>query len=184
MLSDLQKRKISHQFKMLDQNGDGFLSDADVEMIVSNLAREFKVSPASDTYTALKAVYGAQWKQIQQFADPDRDGRVSLDELLKYWDATLNTPGALDALVVDYSKSYFALFELLDPAGPKNCYTAERWGKYFVAHHQPYQDGVAGIQAIDRNGSGVVDTAEAVRAMREFFGSDPNAPGNTLFGPY
>jgi Ca2+-binding EF-hand superfamily protein len=184
MLSDLQKRKISHQFKMLDLNGDGFLSDADVEMIVNNLAREFTVSSASDTYATLKAVYTAQWKQIQQFADPDQDGRVSLGELLKYWDTTLNIPGALDVLVKDYSQSYFSLFELLDPTGPKNCYTAERWGKYFVAHHQPYQDGVAGIQAIDRNGSGVVDTAEAVRAMREFFGSDPNAPGNTLFGPY
>ena len=184
MLSDLQKRKISHQFKMLDLNGDGFLSDADIEMIVNNLAREFQVSPASDTYAALKAVYEGQWKQVQQFADPNQDGRVSLDELLAYWDATLNTPGALDVLVANYSQSYFALFELLDPAGPKSCYTAERWGKYFVAHNQPYQDGAAGIQAIDHDGNGMVDTAEAIRAMREFFGDDPSAPGNILFGPY
>jgi Ca2+-binding EF-hand superfamily protein len=184
MLSDLQRRKISHQFKMLDLNGDGFLSDPDVGMIVNNLAREFKVSPASDTFAALKAVYAAQWQQIQQFGDPNQDGRVSLDELLTYWDATLNTPGALDVLVTDYSQSYFALFELLDPDGPKNCYTPDRWGKYFVAHNQPYQDGVAGITAIDRNGSGLVDVTEAVRAMREFFGSDPDAPGNILFGPY
>ena len=101
MLSDLQRRKISHQFKMLDLNGDGFLSDPDVGMIVNNLAREFKVSPASDTFAALKAVYAAQWQQIQQFGDPNQDGRVSLDELLTYWDATLNTPGALDVLVTD-----------------------------------------------------------------------------------
>lgn len=38
MLSDLQKRKIGHQFTMLDLNGDGFLSDADVDLIVNNLA--------------------------------------------------------------------------------------------------------------------------------------------------
>jgi hypothetical protein len=184
MLSDLQKRKITRHFNMHNLSGDGHLSQADVELLMNNLAREFKVAPDSETFAKLKLMFEGQWNQIQQSADPNGDGRVTLDEWFAYYENIINTPGVLEMLVEGYNQAFFALFDLVDPDGPKGCYTADRWGKYFAACNQPYQDGVNAVKAMDRDGSGLVDSAEAKRAEREFYGNDPNAPGNTLFGPY
>jgi len=184
MLSDLQKRKIGHHFKMHNLSGDGRLSHEDFELAMRNLAREFKIAPDSETFAQLKTMYDEQWNQTQQFADPNGDGGITLEEWFAYWDNTFNTPGVLEMLVVGYNQAFFAVFDLVDPDGPKGCFNAERWGKYFVAHSQPFQDGVIAVKSIDRDGSGLVATAECVRATKEFFGDDPSAPGNALFGAY
>jgi len=80
MLSDLQKRKITRHFNMHDLSSDGYLSQADVELLMKNVAREFKIAPGSETFAKLKALFEAQWNQLKLFADPNGDGRVTLDE--------------------------------------------------------------------------------------------------------
>jgi len=93
---------------------------------MKNLAREFNVDPKSETFANLKATFERQWEQIKQFADPNGDGRMTLDEWLAYWHNALNTPGALEMLVVSYNQTFHAMFDLVDPDGPKGCFNADR----------------------------------------------------------
>jgi hypothetical protein len=168
---------------MHNLKGDGRLSYEDFELAMKNLAREFKIAPDSETFAQIKAVYDEQWNQTQQFADPNGDGRITLEEWFAFWDNTLSTPGVLEMLVVGPNQAFFAVFDLVDPDGPKDCCSAERWGKYFVAHSQSFQEGVDAVRAISRDGSGLEAAEECMRTTQEFFGDDPNAPGNALFGP-
>ncbi len=184
MLSDLQKRKLTHLFKINNLSGDGHLAREDMEIAMKNMAHEFNVATSSETFSDLKTMFESQWEQIKGFADPNGDGRVTLPEWLTYWDNILSVDGALDMLVMGYNASFHALFDLVDPSGPKGAFNTDRWGKYFAAYNQPREYGVSAIKAIDKNGSGLVDVNEAMLATREFFGDDPNAPGNALFGPY
>lgn len=74
-----------------------------------------------------------------------------------------------------------AIDDLADPPG---YYTPERWGKFLLSHRFSEDDGKGAIRRIDSDGDRKVNEAEWVRAWMEFFGDEPNAPGNWLFGPF
>lgn len=184
MITDLQNRKLTQLFKMCDIDGDAHLRQSDFDQAAANIAHAFQVSADSETYAQLHAMYTQQWQQIKQYADPNGNGRVDLNEWLAYWDGMLNSPEAMQMLIAGYDEGFLAMLDLVDPKGPSRHITTERWGKYFAAYNQPAQEGMAAIQRVDSDGDGKITSAQMRQATMEFFGDDPNAPGNGMFGTY
>lgn len=184
MLSDLQKRKMTRLFQFFDSDGDGVWQASDWTQSAQDVAKAFDVNAAGESYAQLDAVYRGQWADILKYADPDHNQQVTPEEWLTYWSHVDESPEMMRKIVTDYSKGFLALMSLVDPAGPQGYYTPERWGKFLLSHRFSEDDGKAAIRLIDRDGDGKVNEAEWLQAWMEFFGDKPNAPGNSLFGPY
>lgn len=184
MISDLQRRKLSQLFRMCDLTSDGFLEQADFEQAAANICKTFSVDADSAAYIQLHAMYAGQWQQLQQYADPNGNGRVDMDEWMNYWTGMLSSSEALQMLVDGYYEGFHAMWNLVDPDGPAGFVTPERWSKYFVACNRTAAEGMAALYPIDRDGDGRADRAEMIGAVMEFFGDSPDAAGNGLYGAY
>ena len=180
MLSELQKRKLTALFRCHDRDGDGFLTKADYEGFAQRVCELWKYAPGTYEYDTAHAQNEAVWNYVQEVADADKDGRVSLDEHLAAYDNTLSDEKIFDRMVVRYGDTLLNLCDL------------DRDGKVSEAEYVAFSEcyGVAreasqeAFRLLDLNGSGYVSIEEMMKRGREFYGDDPDAPGNWLVGPY
>jgi len=180
MLSELQKRKLTALFHYQDTNGDGFLEKADYEQYMKKFAQTQSFAPDSPKYQAVYDQTMAAWEQTQKIADRDGDGRVSLDEFLASWDVTLSDEKLFEQLAIGY---YRSLLDMWDRDGDGRLSSVEHvafLGCYGVSEKAARE----AFQHLDRDANGYLSAEELLQAAREFLGSDPDAPGNWMAGPY
>jgi hypothetical protein len=96
MLTDVQKKKLTHLFGVIDSNRNGYLEWTDFERIAKNIAGQRGYKPSTPEYESLLGQYRYGWEQALPFAD---EKGVVLEKWLSYNDAILNTPGIYDTLV-------------------------------------------------------------------------------------
>jgi Ca2+-binding EF-hand superfamily protein len=180
MLSEFQKRKLTALFNHHDTNGDGFLGKDDYEQFVEKMGQVQNFAPDSPEYKAAYSQTMAAWEHTRKVADKDQDGRVSLEEFLASYDVTLSDEKLFDQLVIGYAHTIFGSW---DRDGDERLSGVE-----YVALGECY--GIAekatqqAFQHLDRDGNGYLSVEELVQSVREFFGDDPDAPGNWMMGPY
>lgn len=117
---------------------------------------------------------------MQAVADKDKDERVSLDEFLASYDATLSDKAAFERNIVGYSTT---IFQLCDRDGDGKISGPEfvgLGGCYGLTHEAVLE----AFRHLDQDGTGLLTTEELVKRYREFLSDDPDAPGNWLMGPY
>jgi Ca2+-binding EF-hand superfamily protein len=179
-LTSFQKRKLARMFSVLDVNGDGFVDQTDYVSRVDRLARICGWEADSEEYTRNLRFALDGWESLRESADIDGDGRVSLDDFLRYGDAFLDDRQAVHSYARGDAQ---LLFDAMDSDGD---------GKLTVHEYRRYLE-VCGADAsgadtffahADVDEDGRITRQEMAHAIEEFLLSeDPRAGGNFLFGP-
>jgi Ca2+-binding EF-hand superfamily protein len=180
MLSEFQKRKLTVAFHHLDTNGNGFLEKGDYERFVERFGQVQGFALDSPEY---KAAYGqtmAAWDHVQRVADKEKDGRVSLEEYLESWDVTLSDEKLFDQLAVGYCRS---LLDMWDRDGDGTLSGVE-YAALLECYGATEKAAREAFRRLDRDGNGYLSVEELTQSVREFYGDDPDAPGNWTLGPY
>jgi hypothetical protein len=70
-------RKLSHRFRTIDTDGDGFIERSDFEVPVTRVGAEFGHQPGSPALGELMRPSLQLWESLAAAADGDHDGRIS-----------------------------------------------------------------------------------------------------------
>ena len=180
MLSEFQKRKLTVVFHHHDMNDDGVLEKADYERFVQRFGQVQNFAPDSPEY---KAIYGqtmAAWEHVRQVADKDKDNRVSLEEFLESYDVTLGDEKLFEQLVIGYAQTMLAS---ADRDGDGRLSGAE-YAALLECYGIAKKSAQEAFRHLDRDANGYLSVEELMQSAREFYGDDPEAPGNWAVGPY
>jgi len=180
MLSELQKRKLTVLFHHQDMDNDGYLARADYDQFAKRFCEIQNYSPGSPQCEATYTQTMAAWEHVQQVADKDKDGRVSLEEFLESYDVTLGDEKLYNQLVTEYVKSMLALW---DRDGDGRLSGVE-YAAFIGCGGVGEEAAREAFRRLDRDGNGYLSIDELMQNVKEFYGDDPDAPGNWSAGPY
>ena len=180
MLTDLQRRKIRHLFDVYDARGNGYLDRDDYEALAHAAAAARGHAPGSDAHEAITHAFYTRFRRLEAIADFSRDGRVSVDEWVDFFEIVLEDAAAFEQVVGATVGFVFELFDLNDDA----MLDARELARLRRAFGIPADDGDALFARLDTNGDGRLSAREAREAIATFFRSDdPDTPANEFFGP-
>ncbi|MEW1840071.1 EF-hand domain-containing protein [Nonomuraea angiospora] len=175
----LQDRKYRQWFKGTDIDGDGVISWKDVRLMGE---RYIAARGASQSATAarLNQELNAFWTHVIAPMDQDGDGQVDLREMTEGFRRALTDPGLYPQQIQLVADCYF---DLIDLDGDDKIDQEEFQQIFGLAGNLPFEHCATVFTALDLDGSGTLDRREFHQALAEFFyGSDPDAPANDLFG--
>ncbi|MFE6160151.1 EF-hand domain-containing protein [Streptomyces sp. NPDC056486] len=178
---DFLTAKMGHAFDLLDTDGDGVLTEADHVLMGRRAAKELNHAPQSPQEEALVDAYRRAWQQAHQ-QNADSEGKLTRSV---YVGSVRDLFG--DAALTDQvcDRILDSVMDVADVDG-KGEITPDAY-RAFVLGQSPSlaRDDVAeSFKRIDRNGNGVISKSELKQAVVEYFtSSEPQAPGNWLFGP-
>ncbi|MDN3358839.1 EF-hand domain-containing protein [Actinomadura sp. DC4] len=172
MAGEFQRRKIGLVFGAMDSDGDGFLEEADFAALT---ARWIAIRGDGD-HKRLRTVMMGWWTTLLTASDRDRDGRVTLDEVLLVVDRLGGMPDAVTGTAE-------AMFEAVDEDGDGRV-SAGEYHRLIEAWSGRPMDTDATFPLLDLDGDGFISRPEFVRLWTEFWaGDDPEASGTWVFGP-
>ena len=184
MLSVLQTRKLTRYFNAFDSDRNGVLERSDFEKHIRRVVAAGDLTEDSPAYRWVYARWMKVWSALAEGADANADGCVDLAEWLAYHDAQIQAKvpywRELDAGGVTSVEYLFNLIDL-DADGQIS------WKEYslFLRAYDVPSDLHEGIfSQLDLNGDGMLTRDEWIVLTDEFYGDDPYAPGNWLFGPF
>jgi pimeloyl-ACP methyl ester carboxylesterase len=179
MMSELQTRKLTHLFRVFDADRNDYLEPEDARRLVHGIARARGLEPGSGQYEALQRRYQESMAAARPFADPA--GRLDLAGFLRFHHWLLNTPGAFQTAVQRLAE---LVFFALDEDGDGEV-TREEARLFYAAHGLDRETADAVFTRIDLDSDGFLTQAEAADIVTQFYySSDPDVPGNWLFGPF
>ncbi|MBP2471966.1 Ca2+-binding EF-hand superfamily protein [Crossiella equi] len=176
-IEDLIRLKTERVFEALDTDGNGYLEWADFQSVVDRHLVEFQIDRADPRGQAFQAAYETFWAELSRHADPDRDGRVSLEEYL------VGTAAAPETLYATSAAIGNALFEVIDTDGDGEVSLEEFVRMMCDVWGVPRADADAAFHKVDADGSGVLCRQEILTVAQEFlFATSVTAPGGGLAG--
>ena len=186
MLTELQNRKFTKQFRQLDADGGGTLKWNDFESLLERLCDARGWSADSPRIAQARSCYQSLWKMLEKHGDSNRDGEVSLEEWLDFHrvalcdsQVLLQINPAYEELVVSMTRF---IQETLDGDGDGRV-TVGEYGEFCEAYGIGKEHAESCFAGLDRNGDGVLTRAEILDLVLEYYCSDdPKAPGNQFFG--
>lgn len=179
-MTALQDRKYAQWFKGADVDSDGFITRRDVRMMSERYIAARDTAPDSSTARLLTEGMDTFWTNVIAPMDQDRDGKVDLREMTEGFKQVL-TDRALYPEQIEPVTNCF--FDLVDLNADGKIDQAEFQLMFDSVAAVPGEDCAAVFAALDRDGSGALGRAEFHQAVAEFFyGNDPDAPANHLFG--
>ncbi len=180
MLTEFQKEKLPRLFAMYDSDTNGFIEQEDFVRLTQAFARVRAWQPGTEEYDALETRLLSRWQKMVQFADANRDERVSLPEWLAYVDDMLGSEDAYEAEVRKIASTVFSVFDR-DGDGKL---TAEEYRESYEAMglDKTLADDI--FHRLDLNADGYISRSEHLTLIAQFFRSqNPQSPGNWVFGP-
>ena len=181
MLTALQTRKLTRAFSLFDVDQNGFMEQADCELVVSATSQAMGYTPGSPEYTAYYTEYMAGWADLLQLGDSDNDQRLTLAEFCTAYDKMMAQPERFQAVILGVVKTIITLWD----SNKDGKVSQPEYHAYLVAFHATEAEAAEAFRRLDRNGDGYLTTDELIQNAEEFFYSDdPQAAGNWLVGPY
>lgn len=183
MMSDLQRRKASHYFSLLDEDENGLVDESDFERRANRLADAHDLTDPEARADLRRRVL-SWWDHLCALADLDGNECVTREEWATYWEA-------LQASVEGDDDTSTRTLDSLERAGRGTFQSMNVTDADHVteAEYLAWVDawGAEGtsetFQRLDRDDTDVLTEENLVEAMKEFYLSDdPDAPGNVLYG--
>ena len=177
-MTDLQKKKLSHFFNVLDYNGNGVLQPDDFSLVGDSICDLVGYGDTSRERLSLKIKAYRIFIQIltdigKEEADLTKDEWLTFCEnfaLKKTKHYIHRTTYYIFSLFDQDSDGYIDLDEYLDMFKAYGLYTAP---------------AKKAFDLLDLNGDGKISNSELVKAFDDFFlSSDEEAAGNWIFGDW
>lgn len=181
MLTDFQKRKLMKLFSMYDVNCDGFIVEQDFEDVAEKLADRAGWSTRSPKGITLKNQLAQDWQGLQKASDTNRDRQISIEEWFTYYDGVLTAETLYNERVKALTQMVFDVFD----HDQDNTLSLAEWGNLLCIYNiSPiYAPLIFARLSLDAEGN--LSREAVLKHIDEFFYSDdPDAPGNSIFGPY
>jgi Ca2+-binding EF-hand superfamily protein len=179
-MSDLQQRKYRQWFHALDVDGDGTLTRRDTTLASERYIAAQGVEPDSRTARRLNDLMDSFWVQVIALFDRDGDGCVDLKEMTAGFQQALDNPARYPDQIQPIADHYF---DLADIDSNDKINLQEFTQIFGVAGRVSDEDCADVFRQLDLDGSDALSRSEYHRAVIEFFyGDDPDAPTNHLFG--
>lgn len=179
-LSAQQVRKFSALFSRYDRNGDGVLSEEDFRTQAQHIQKTFGFAADDRRTKRLFEDRSELFHRLARGADKDRNGTVSLDEFLRYFERQIVVFRAAGAASPWLLSACRDLIDLIDE-DHSGAISLEEFGKLLSAQ-ESRADAATLFGKLDRNGDGRLTLDELLALSFEFMTSDdPQAPGNQFF---
>lgn len=178
-LSELQRKKMTRLFEVLDVNHDGFLEEADYTRRAEAFAGIRGWSDDSTQYREHLDFTREDWRSLRRFVDHDGDGWVTLEEFLAFAEMLVSDLQAVEAYA---HTDALLLFKAMD-ADDDGRITAREYGGYLRVYDLDASLADDFFRRVDLDRDGFITGWELEEAMRDFLlSSDPEAAGNYLYG--
>jgi len=181
MLSQIQKRKLTRYFNVLDVDMNGVLEKSDFVEIIENLAALRNFDEGSDEYKYIESSIMMIWENAQSYGcavDPDK---ITLEEWLDHLAQVLSSERVTESYVKKLSKD---IFDLVDTSSDALIQYSE-YAQILKAFR--VEDGIAkfAFPKLDINQRGHLTREDFVNIVTQFhLSQDRESPENYLFGPY
>jgi len=110
MASEFQQRKIAGVFDAMDADDNGFLEEADFELLTQRWVSIRGWEPGSVDYERVRAIMMGWWGALRSMADANRDDKVSFEELMLVVDV-------LPSMEAEVLATADAMFDAIDENG-------------------------------------------------------------------
>lgn len=181
MLSELQKKKLTHYFSVLDFDGNGLLEKSDFTGIGENLAILWGFRAGTPDYKRVVDQWAKTWVDFRSFMGRDEESKATLEEWLHF--ADLNIVNGSDELyekhVNKVAKEVIGYFDVNNDGN----LSLDEYIDLFMAYRIEIRYSAKAFTKLDRNHDDYISKEELLNALRQFFRSDnENDAGNWLFG--
>ena len=181
MLTALQSRKLTRAFSLFDVDRNGFMEQADCELVVQATAQAMGYPLDSPEYQTYYTEYMAGWADLLRLGNGDNDQRLTQAEFLVAYDKMMAQPTQFAAVILGVVKTIVTLWD----SNKDGKVSQPEYHAYLTAFHATETEATEAFLRLDRNGDGYLTTDELIQNAEEFFYSDdPQALGNWLIGPY
>ncbi|MBV6646084.1 MAG: EF-hand domain-containing protein [Cyclobacteriaceae bacterium] len=181
MLTDLQERKLTHFFGLLDLDKDGSLQIEDFSEIAERLQQEFGYAEGSKEH---KFVVDAAVRFFHKLlAEMSKGNQVILmSEWLEFFDAQFISNDN-DDLLEEYSEFMIGfLFDLFDE-NHDGYIDVEEYADMFMIYGIDIRYSAKAFIDLDLNKDGRLSRNELIHAFENFITSDiADVKGNWIFG--
>ncbi|MEQ9298601.1 MAG: hypothetical protein RIF33_08560 [Cyclobacteriaceae bacterium] len=182
MLTELQQKKQTHLFRLIDVDHNGFMEAADWVTIGQRLAEEQGIKKGQPAYDQIQQGIHAIWKDLSKFISSKHPDKATLEEWMKFIEEkVINVDDATyDRYVNRVVDGIFSTLDL-----NKNG-LIDAWEYILFLKCVGVKDGPAhdAFTLLDHNGDGVLDESELIKSVEQFLKSeDADSKGNSLFGP-
>lgn len=181
MLTDLQRKKLTRYFRVYDVDDNNRIGPGDFERVVESVRILHGLATNSPGHQGLRDGFLRRWESLRKSADADQDGSVDLAEWLDYWDHLIETDEQYEAEVTEIAARLFEIFD----ADEDGLLGADEFCDFYGVYGLPSALARRVFLDLDLDGNAVISRTELMEMVHQFYrGTDPNAPGNQLFGPY
>ncbi|MEQ8713173.1 MAG: EF-hand domain-containing protein [Cyclobacteriaceae bacterium] len=182
MISDYQKRKLTHLFTLLDINKNGYLQLGDFMSIADTLRKKMQLSEHSSHYQALcdscKRLYD---KFKEEICQPTKK-TISLEEWINYFTDVLDSDRREEIVETYKVLIYSFLFDVFDDNND-GYISKEEYGEMYEIYNIDDAGIEEAFKSIDLYVDGRLSKYELINAIEVFLTSDePKDRGNLIFG--
>jgi Ca2+-binding EF-hand superfamily protein len=179
-MNKLKSAKYSRYFQAADVNGDGVIAQEDLVLMSQRYIDVRNVPQDSPKAKQLNELVANLWTQIIAPCDRDGDGKVTREEMLAGFDDALIDKSAYPDQIGSIANLFFDLAD----ANDDGTIDKKEFTHIFGVGGQSSETDCADVfRQLDLDSSGGLSREEFHKAVIEFFyGTDPAAPANHLFG--
>ncbi|GGQ93868.1 EF-hand domain-containing protein [Streptomyces flaveolus] len=166
MVSSEYERRIAARFATFDQDGNGYIDRQDFNAAAKALLAEFAVAARSDRGQALYGGAEALWQGMAGIADRDGDQRITREEFVTAAVKRLrDNPDRFAEIARPFLHAALAVAD----ADGDGAVTVPDTARVLTALGVPEDNARSVAAALDTDGDGKVEEAEAVPAFARWF---------------
>ena len=179
MLTEFQKKKITHLFQFFDADGNNNVEAEDMDIIVENFAKIFNWEMGDDNSRNFGGAFKKYWRKLMMVSDTDDNDKISLSEFLQAYERTLVNDETYEQFVKPFLDN---IFPLIDTNKDDKLQLSE-FTKLYQGFRNPVENAQKVFNLLDINGDGVLSKEEVYQHFYDFhFSQDIEKPANAFFG--
>ena len=165
---DSYEDKLRDRFTTFDQDGDGYVTEADFEGMARRITASFDLAGSADKSRNLVAAARRYFHGLADIADGDHDGRITEDEFVRSAGQRLRgNPDGFDRIIRPWAEAVIAVADV-DDDGRVDIAEWERMLQAMGASRMARRRA----EEMDTDGDGFVSLDEVLEVARRFYTSE------------